>query len=143
MFEGAARVGLSALDLDEDHTQVPLDPFAVQHGLYWLLAAAFPRGRRLMLIVDDAHWADESSLAWLASLRGRIEELSALVVVATRPSSLDGSGGALGALISDPGIPLLRVAPLGRASIAALTRDELGAEPERGLHGGVPPGDGR
>ncbi len=130
MFEGAARVGLSALDLDEDHLQVPLDPFAVQHGLYWLLAA-LSRRQAAMLIVDDAHWADDSSLAWLASLRGRIEELSALVVVATRPSSLDGSGGALGALISDPGIPLLRVAPLGRASIAELTRDELGAEPEQ------------
>ena len=129
MFEGAARVGLSALDLDEDHPQAPLDPLAAQHGLYWLLAA-LSRRQPAMLIVDDAHWADESSLAWLASLRGRIEELSALVVLATRPSPLDGSGSVLGVLVSDPGIPLLRVAPLGRASIAALTRDELGIEPE-------------
>src|SRR5262249_38498611 len=41
--------------------------FAVLHGLYWLtsnLAAVRP----LLLVVDDAHWADEPSLRGLAYL---------------------------------------------------------------------------
>src|SRR5262249_24559726 len=49
--------------------------FAVLHGLYWLaakLAASWP----LLLAVDDAHWADEPSLRWLAYLAPRLEGLA-------------------------------------------------------------------
>ena len=45
--------------------------FAVLHGLYWLvvnLAASRP----LLIAVDDAHWADEPSLRWLAYLAPRL-----------------------------------------------------------------------
>ena len=51
------------------------DPsFAILHGLYWLcsnLAATSP----LCIVVDDAHWADASSLRYLAFLLPRLEEL--------------------------------------------------------------------
>lgn len=127
LFGAAARVGMSALDPNEDAQPLP-DPFAVQHGLYWLLLELAVEGA-LMLLVDDAHWADESSLLWLASLVGRIGELPVLLVLATRPVS-DASTPGLGVLASDPQIPLLRLDPLGRSSIAALTRAELGAEPD-------------
>jgi len=62
--------------------------FAVLHGLYWLvvnLAASRP----LLIAVDDAHWADEPSLRWLAYLAPRLEGLAAGLwwrrVRATRP----------------------------------------------------------
>ena len=48
--------------------------FAVLHGLYWLvvnLAAGGP----LLLAIDDAHWADEPSLRWLAYLARRLDGL--------------------------------------------------------------------
>ena len=48
------------------------DTFAVLHGLYWLtanLSATLP----LLLVVDDAHWADEPSLRWLTYLARRLE----------------------------------------------------------------------
>jgi DNA-binding CsgD family transcriptional regulator len=57
--------------------------FAVLHGLYWLvtnLAASRP----LLIAVDDAHWADEPSLRWLAYLAPRLEGLAAGVLVAQR-----------------------------------------------------------
>ena len=41
--------------------------FAVLHGLYWLAANLADR-RSLLIAVDDAHWADEASLRWLAYL---------------------------------------------------------------------------
>jgi hypothetical protein len=41
--------------------------FAVVHGLYWL-AANLAAQRPLLIAVDDAHWADEPSLRWLAYL---------------------------------------------------------------------------
>ena len=58
------------------------------HGLYWLavrLAAREP----LLVVVDDAHWADEPSLRFLAYLAGRVGEQPVAVLVATRP----GAGG--------------------------------------------------
>jgi hypothetical protein len=130
VFTGAARLAASVLDV-EGHPQ-PLDAGAAQHGLYWLLVELASRGP-LMLLVDDAHWADAPSLAWLAFLIRRIGELGALVVVAARPQAFDGAGDGLAALLSDPQIPLLRVGPLGTPSVEALVRRELQAEPDRGF----------
>jgi DNA-binding CsgD family transcriptional regulator len=127
VFKGAARLAASVLDLDEQPQ--PLDPFAAQHGLYWLLVALAGRGT-LMLIVDDAHWADQPSLGWLASLQRRVEELPVLVLLGTRPLAFDGAGDPLTTLLSNPETSLLRVGTLGRDSIATLARRELGAEPD-------------
>src|SRR5215471_4353334 len=58
---------------------------AVLHGLYWLtanLAAAGP----VLVVVDDAHWADAPSLRWLAYLTPRMEGLAAGLLVAVRPA---------------------------------------------------------
>ena len=84
MFTGAARLAGGVLDLDQ--RRAPLEPFAARQGLYWLLVALARRGP-LMLLVDDAHWADEPSLLWLASLTRRVEDMNVLVVVAARPST--------------------------------------------------------
>jgi len=57
--------------------------FAVLHGLYWLvvnLAASGP----VLIAVDDAHWADEPSLRWLAYLAPRLEGLAAGMLLSMR-----------------------------------------------------------
>ena len=59
--------------------------FAVLHGLYWLVANLAAR-RPLLIAVDDAHWADEPSLRWLAYLAPRLEGLAPALLVALRPS---------------------------------------------------------
>ena len=38
----------------------------------------------LALLVDDAHWADEHSLRFLAYLEARIEEIPACAILAVR-----------------------------------------------------------
>ena len=43
--------------------------FARFHGLHWL-CARLAEERPLALLVDDAHWADEHSLRFLAYLGG-------------------------------------------------------------------------
>src|SRR4051812_35230321 len=53
------------------------------HGLYWL-AANLSERRPLVLLVDDAHWADRSSLTWMIYLAQRIEELPIALVVGFR-----------------------------------------------------------
>ncbi len=130
LFTGAARLASGVLDLDDQGRA--LDPFAARQGLYWLLVDLARRGP-LMLLVDDAHWADQPSLQWLESLTRRVQELSVLVVLAARTPAFDGDGGALAALLSDAQVPLLRVGPLGRKSLAALARRELDGEPEPGF----------
>ena len=90
--------------------------FAVLHGLYWLvvnLAASRP----LLIAVDDAHWADEPSLRWLAYLAPRLEGLPARLLVALR----QGDPAAMSA-------PLLAV----RAQAAAVLRPALLSEPAVG-----------
>jgi DNA-binding CsgD family transcriptional regulator len=60
--------------------------FAVVHGLYWL-ALNFAVQRPVLIVVDDAHWADEPSLRWLAYLARRLEGLSVVLAVALRPNA--------------------------------------------------------
>ena len=54
------------------------------HGLYWL-TANLAAERPLLVLVDDAHWADLPSLRWLAYLAQRLDGLAAGVIVAARP----------------------------------------------------------
>jgi predicted ATPase len=58
--------------------------FAVLHGLYWL-AANLAALQPVLLAVDDAHWADEPSLRWLAYLARRVGGLTLALLLALRP----------------------------------------------------------
>ena len=68
----AARVlGLpGALEEGEAPAAAPDASFAVLHGLYWL-CANLAADQLVVLSVDDAHWADASSLRFLAFLHAR------------------------------------------------------------------------
>jgi predicted ATPase len=61
--------------------------FAVLHGLYWLVVNLAARGP-LLIAVDDAHWADEPSLRWLAYLARRLDGLAAGM-----PGAAERAGG--------------------------------------------------
>ena len=106
------------------------------HGLYWLLANLAER-RPLVLAVDDAHWADESSVQALAYLARRLEQLPVALVVCTRPPDVDGHG-ALAALVADAAAERLTPDPLGREAVAALS-----GSGRSGVRPGGGPGDGR
>ena len=54
------------------------------HGLYWLIAN-LAEETAITLIIDDAQWADVSSLRFLEFLLPRLHELPVLVGVAARP----------------------------------------------------------
>ena len=56
----------------------------VFHGLYWL-CADLSEHRPLLLAVDDAHWADEASLRFLAHMSRRISDLPVLLLLGCRP----------------------------------------------------------
>jgi DNA-binding CsgD family transcriptional regulator len=67
------------------------------HGLFWLasnLAASQP----VLLVVDDAHWADDASLRWLAYLAPRLEGLPISLLLTLRPGELASTSTSLVAL---------------------------------------------
>ncbi|MET9229611.1 AAA family ATPase [Lentzea sp. NPDC003310] len=55
--------------------------FPVLHGVYRLVAALASRAD-LLVVVDDAHWADAASLRWLAYLALRVRSLPVALVLA-------------------------------------------------------------
>ncbi|MFF7790569.1 AAA family ATPase [Streptomyces sp. NPDC007991] len=104
------------------------DPQGVCDGL---VAAARRLSRRdwpLVLLVDDAHWADQETLHWLAALAERRDEMSVLVVVTRRPGEVSGTSARLldtvAAAADGPGTTLSALTP---DATAGLTRATLGA----------------
>ena len=127
----AARLlGLAGLgDAIAGGTPAAPDPsFAVLHGLYWLCANL--AGAPLVLVVDDAHWADGPSLRFLAFLLPRLEELAAAVLLGARPAEAGPSQELLARLTMDPATELVTVAPLTESGVAALVAAGLGVEAE-------------
>lgn len=126
ILDGASAArGALGLDSSADETD---DPFAVLHGLYWVTAALAERGP-LLLAVDDAHWADSSSLDYLGFMLPRLEELPVLLVVTVRPDEPDSPPG-LGRILTDPSVRHLTPAPLSPEATEAFLAQMWGREPD-------------
>ena len=91
--------------------------FATLHGLYWL-AATLAEEQPLLLIVDDAHWADTPSLRFLDFLGRRAAELALLLVIGTRVNEPGADAELLDALAA--GATVLQPRPLSREGVRAL-----------------------
>jgi DNA-binding CsgD family transcriptional regulator len=102
---------------------------ALVHGLYWL-AVNLAERQPLLLVVDDAHLADEPSLRLCASLAERIDELPIALVVAARPQEPGPAGELLAGLAEHRLAQTLRPAPLTSAAIETLIAHTLGREPD-------------
>jgi DNA-binding CsgD family transcriptional regulator len=92
------------------------------HGVYWLVANLAER-RPVVLAVDDAQWADESSVLALAYLARRVHQLPVAIVVCTRPLDSE-AGSALGALVMDGAAERLLPAPLGAEAVSAISASD-------------------
>ena len=100
--------------------------FAVLHGLYWLVVNLAARGP-LLIAVDDAHWADEPSLRWLAYLARRLDGLAAGMLVALRPGDPAVQGAPLLAVCAEA-TAVLRPALLSEQAVGAVVRAAGGGE---------------
>src|SRR5690242_3650630 len=100
--------------------------FAVLHGLYWLVVNLAARGP-LLIAVDDAHWADEASLRWLAYLARRLDGLAAGMLVALRPGDPAVQGAPLLAVCAEAAA-VLRPALLSERAVSAVVRAADGGE---------------
>ena len=90
-FAGPAELARGVFNPIEPDDSVAQDAvFSHQHGLYWLTVQLIDQLGPLLLIVDDAHSADESSLRFLRFLSRRLDGLRLVQVLAVRsPEQLD------------------------------------------------------
>ncbi|GGS83995.1 hypothetical protein GCM10010206_53380 [Streptomyces cinerochromogenes] len=91
------------------------DPQYVCDGLVAAVRRLSRRQWPLVLLLDDAHWADQETLRWLAAFAERLDDLSVLVVVARRPGEAGGeSARLLDAVAAAAGRPSTPSAPSPR-----------------------------
>ena len=100
--------------------------FAVLHGLYWLVVN-LAAGRPLLIAVDDAHWADEPSLRWLAYLSPRLEGLTAGMLVTFRQGDPAAAQAPLMA-VRAAAAQVLSPALLSGQAVREVVRAAAGAE---------------
>ncbi len=91
LLAGSAAPAAWVLGLSADGTGMHAAGFAAMHAIYWLTAQLAEEGP-LLLIVDDAHWSDTSSLRALDYLARRATELPVMLLVALRSRRTRGRG---------------------------------------------------
>ncbi|KUO19402.1 ATP-binding protein [Streptomyces dysideae] len=104
------------------------DPQGVCDGLVAAVRRLARRDWPLVLMIDDAHWADQETLRWLAAFAERLDDLNVLVVVARRPGEVGGdSARHLDTIAEAAGRPIANLSALTPDATGGLTRATLGA----------------
>jgi DNA-binding CsgD family transcriptional regulator len=124
LFAGAARATARLFDAGVAADEPTGSLYALLNGLYWLLVTMSERGP-LVVVVDDAQWADPPSLRFLGFLTRRLESVAVSVVIATRAAEHE-DGGLLDDILATGDCVLLRPRNLTAAAVAELVRRELG-----------------
>jgi predicted ATPase/class 3 adenylate cyclase len=86
----AVLADLLALPLPERGQLEPLDARQKRELLFQILIGAFEelaRRRALILVLEDIHWIDPTSLELLGTIVARLDGLPALMVITARPGS--------------------------------------------------------
>ncbi|WP_280721845.1 LuxR family transcriptional regulator [Kitasatospora sp. MAA4] len=116
--------------LDVAHRPGAEDVSERSHAFHALLSRLIPpgAGRPVLLVVDDAHWADPSSLRWLVALAERVDQLPVVLLTAV----CAGAGSTDADLLEDLLFSCsreLKLTPLETGSAAAALGRALGAAP--------------
>ena len=102
----------------------PPDPQGLRDGLDWVLTHLAVQRAPMVLVLDDAHWADPESLGWLAAFAPRAEELPLLLVVAYRPEELPDHADAFRGLPGGRAGARIDLEPLTAGAVGRLVRDD-------------------
>ena len=134
LLAGAARRALIALeDFRGQAGAVPLEaesepPFAVMHGLYWLVvnaSAAAP----LLVAVDDLHWADQASLRFVLYLAERLAGLPVALALSWRVAETGDDADRLARLELAAVGGAISLTALSQNGVRALLTREFGTAP--------------
>ena len=84
----------------------------------------------LVLVIDDAHWADEPSLQWLLFMARRVRDVPVTIVLSARPAGAGDWPQPLVLLREEAGVSRVTAAPLTKRGSRILIGRLLGDEPE-------------
>ena len=124
LLAGAAAPAERVLALDSvrDAPVAAADSgFAALHGIYWLVTN-LAQAKPMLLVVDDLHWVDPSSVHALAYLTRRITDLPVALVVALRPDEPATPVALVDALRAEPEAVQITLRALGPPSVASIVR---------------------
>ncbi len=125
VFTGAAKA-TECLFGETGQEDAPGSLYPLLNGLYWLLVNLAERAP-LVVLVDDAQWADLPSLQFLGFLARRLDSARALVTIAIR-SAEPGADELIDDLLAAEELTLLRPKNLSGVAVAELVRRELGED---------------
>ena len=137
--ENAAEVAKLMPSLRQRFDDIPAPPDLAPeqerrymlHGVGQFIERA-ARNRPLVLVFEDLHWADESTLLLLRHLGPRLPEVPLLVIGTYRPDELDADRPlttAVGPLKRDVGATEIRLRQLDREQVAAVLAGRAGQAP--------------
>ncbi|HEY8301880.1 MAG TPA: AAA family ATPase [Jatrophihabitans sp.] len=128
LLAGAAGLARPVLDGEsgDAHEAAARSPFAVLHGLYWLLVNISAE-RPLLLCVDDLQWCDDTTLRLLLYLAERIEDLPIALLMAARPRRRGLDPEPLRALRGSQVVSTMELEPLGVRGVGELLQARLGS----------------
>ena len=136
LLQGAAALAAPVLGLAEPEARGEGPgadaTFAANHGLFWL-TADLAEEQPLLLLVDDAHWADSATLLFLHSLGRRIDDLPVLLALALRPAEPGAPRELLDAVRDLDRAESLNPSALSEGASGTLVELLLAAPPERGF----------
>lgn len=125
LLDGMARLARPAVGLDAPASP---DVHATIHGLSWLLANIAAE-RPVLVAVDDAQWADEPSLRWLAYAARRVDA-EAIVIAAAASTGDPPPSAELEALLDDEQVIRLALRPFSPEGVTALLRAAFERAPD-------------
>ena len=127
ILSGPARVVRGLIDpaLSADPS-ADGNTFAVLHGLYWALASLCA-AQPVLLVLDDAQWADAASLRFAGFLQPRVHGLPLMLAVGVRPAEPGAHSKVVSRIAADPEAQTLHPRPLSVAAVSELAEMQLGA----------------
>lgn len=127
LLAGAASMARGVFEAAPDPGLVTDVSHAQLNGLFWL-TVNLGEEQPLLLVVDDAHWADAPSMRFLDVLLRRLEDLPVAVAVAARPAEPHAEQDLLDALALSPEARVLRPGALSAEAVRTLLAEALEAE---------------
>ncbi|MDX6401628.1 MAG: hypothetical protein QOF27_2234 [Gaiellaceae bacterium] len=89
--------------------------------------------RPLLILLDDAQWADSGTVAALRALPPRLASLPIGWVIAMRPDRRPGPLRSVVEYLASEGAEMIVLEPLGNVAAAEVARDVIRAEPDESL----------
>ena len=122
-LRGTAEMAGTMFQAERDPRARPAEEFALLHSLYWM-CVNIAEARPLLMLLDDAQWADVPSLRYVEFTCRRLEQLPFMFVVATRLPD-EQTPAPLLSLLSQPSAAVLRPSPLSLAAVDQLVREQI------------------